>query len=117
MLVEEHQTEIACVCREYGLAVDLQPIVNQQERRPQARMGSLGILQQRELGLLQRDGLRGGRVLEIFVELRDELGRGFVIDKPKGRQGTFRPGLDCHPSQTEGRSIVTCRGLAGTQRQ
>lgn len=85
-----------------GLVVQssLQPIVNQQERRPQAGMGSLGVFQQRELSLLQRHRFGCGWVLEILVELGDEFGRGFVIDKPEGRKGAFRAGLDRHSCQT-----------------
>ena len=67
----------------------LEPVVDEKERRPQTRMSMVGVLEKRDLRLLQSDGFRYGGVLEVLVECRYEVGRRFIFNEPKGGKSAF----------------------------
>ena len=63
------------------------------------------IREQRELGPLERLGLRHAGLLQRFVEADEELIGRLVLYGPQTPEGTASAGADRHARQAEGRAL------------
>src|SRR4051794_25659712 len=71
------------------------------------------IAEKLELRTLQGDRLRDrGVLVQLTIELRDQEGRGLIVDEPERRQRGPGAGLDRHAREPERRAIVAGGGLA-----
>ena len=95
----------------------LQPVADQQEGGPIARMAEAAAVEQGDLGPAQGLGLAQLRIAELAIEGGDQALRHLVVDRPQAGDGAARPGLDGDAGQPQRRStsqpktpMTRCRG-------